>query len=74
MLLSTEITSGPNELSQIQNRRSDSSSCTAARQWDTFNVLWPEADPSIIIFYLVALLVVVSLFVISRLRMPLGRA
>ncbi len=83
LLNNTEITGGPNGISQIPKPTFFGlrSSSRTAREggWDTFsNFFGPEYDPSdrVIFLYLVALLLVVlSLFVINRLlRMPLGRA
>ncbi|QTF10421.1 high-affinity branched-chain amino acid ABC transporter permease LivM [Brenneria izadpanahii] len=81
LLNNTEITGGPNGISQIPKPTffGLEFSRTARDGWDTFhNFFGLKYDPSdrIIFLYLVALLLVVlTLFVINRLlRMPLGRA
>lgn len=82
LLNNTEITGGPNGISQIPKPTLfglEFSRNTREGGWDTFsNFFGVKYDPSdrVIFLYLVALLLVVlSLFVINRLlRMPLGRA
>ncbi|VDY62807.1 leucine/isoleucine/valine transporter permease subunit [Shimwellia blattae] len=82
LLNNTEITGGPNGISQIPKPTLfglEFSRTPREGGWDTFsNFFNVPYDPSdrIIFLYLVALLLVVlSLFVINRLlRMPLGRA
>ncbi|PWC10878.1 high-affinity branched-chain amino acid ABC transporter permease LivM [Brenneria roseae subsp. americana] len=81
LLNNTEITGGPNGISQIPKPTffGLEFSRSARDGWDTFhNFFGLQYDPSdrIIFLYLVALLLVVlTLFVINRLlRMPLGRA
>ncbi|SUH31543.1 high-affinity branched-chain amino acid transporter permease [Salmonella enterica subsp. enterica] len=82
LLNNTEITGGPNGISQIPKPTLfglEFSRSTREGGWDTFsNFFGVKYDPSdrVIFLYLVALLLVVlSLFVINRLlRMPLGRA
>lgn len=81
LLNNTEITGGPNGISQIPKPTffGLEFSRTTRDGWDTFhNFFGLKYDPSdrIIFLYLVALLLVVlTLFVINRLlRMPLGRA
>jgi branched-chain amino acid transport system permease protein len=81
LLNNTEITGGPNGISQIPKPTFGLEFSRSAREggWDTFsNFFGVKYDPSdrVIFLYLVALLLVVlSLFVINRLlRMPLGRA
>lgn len=82
LLNNTEITGGPNGISQIPKPTFfglEFSRSAREGGWDTFsNFFGVKYDPSdrVIFLYLVALLLVVlSLFVINRLlRMPLGRA
>ena len=82
LLNNTEITGGPNGISQIPKPTFfglEFSRTAREGGWDTFsNFFGLKYDPSdrVIFLYLVALLLVVlSLFVINRLlRMPLGRA
>lgn len=82
LLNNTEITGGPNGISQIPKPTLfglEFSRTAREGGWDTFsNFFGLKYDPSdrVIFLYLVALLLVVlSLFVINRLlRMPLGRA
>ncbi|AML56074.1 high-affinity branched-chain amino acid ABC transporter permease LivM [Serratia rubidaea] len=82
LLNNTEITGGPNGISQIPKPTLfglEFSRSARDGGWDTFhNFFGLKYDPSdrIIFLYLVALLLVVlTLFVINRLlRMPLGRA
>ncbi|WP_431224182.1 high-affinity branched-chain amino acid ABC transporter permease LivM [Serratia sp. L9] len=82
LLNNTEITGGPNGISQIPKPTLfglEFSRSARDGGWDTFhNFFGLQYDPSdrIVFLYLVALLlVVVTLFVINRLlRMPLGRA
>ncbi|RWR02399.1 leucine/isoleucine/valine transporter permease subunit [[Pantoea] beijingensis] len=82
LLNNTEITGGPNGISQIPKPTLfglEFSRTARDGGWDTFhNFFGLKYDPSdrIIFLYLVALLLVVlTLFVINRLlRMPLGRA
>ena len=82
LLNNTEITGGPNGISQIPKPTFfglEFSRTAREGGWDTFsNFFGVKYDPSdrVIFLYLVALLLVVlSLFVINRLlRMPLGRA
>lgn len=82
LLNNTEITGGPNGISQIPKPTLfglEFSRSAREGGWDTFsNFFNVKYDPSdrVIFLYLVALLLVVlSLFVINRLlRMPLGRA
>ncbi|HEI8867992.1 high-affinity branched-chain amino acid ABC transporter permease LivM [Serratia sp. AKBS12] len=82
LLNNTEITGGPNGISQIPKPTLfglEFSRSARDGGWDTFhNFFGLQYDPSdrIIFLYLVALLLVVlTLFVINRLlRMPLGRA
>lgn len=82
VLNNTEITGGPNGISQIPKPTFfglEFSRTAREGGWDTFsNFFGLKYDPSdrVIFLYLVALLLVVlSLFVINRLlRMPLGRA
>ena len=82
LLNNTEITGGPNGISQIPKPTLfglEFSRSAREGGWDTFsNFFGVKYDPSdrVIFLYLVALLLVVlSLFVINRLlRMPLGRA
>nr|WP_024966482.1 high-affinity branched-chain amino acid ABC transporter permease LivM [Pantoea sp. IMH] len=82
LLNNTEITGGPNGISQIPKPSLfglEFSRSVRDGGWDTFhNFFGLKYDPSdrIIFLYLVALLlVVITLFVINRLlRMPLGRA
>ena len=82
LLNNTEITGGPNGISQIPKPALfglEFSRTAREGGWDTFsNFFGLKYDPSdrVIFLYLVALLLVVlSLFVINRLlRMPLGRA
>lgn len=82
LLNNTEITGGPNGISQIPKPTFfglEFSRSAREGGWDTFsNFFNVKYDPSdrVIFLYLVALLLVVlSLFVINRLlRMPLGRA
>ncbi len=82
LLNSTEITGGPNGISQIPKPTLFGLEFNRSARdggWDTFhNFFGLQYDPSdrIIFLYLVALLLVVmTLFVIHRLlRMPLGRA
>jgi len=82
LLNNTEITGGPNGISQIPKPSLFGLEFNRSARdggWDTFhNFFGLKYDPSdrIIFLYLVALLlVVITLFVINRLlRMPLGRA
>ena len=82
LLNNTEITGGPNGISQIPKPTFfglEFNRSVRDGGWDTFhNVFGLKYDPSdrIVFLYLVALLLVVlTLFVINRLlRMPLGRA
>lgn len=82
LLNNTEITGGPNGISQIPKPSFFGLEFNRSARdggWDTFhNFFGLKYDPSdrIIFLYLVALLlVVITLFVINRLlRMPLGRA
>ncbi|HEI9904946.1 TPA: high-affinity branched-chain amino acid ABC transporter permease LivM [Serratia marcescens] len=82
LLNNTEITGGPNGISQIPKPTFfglEFNRSVRDGGWDTFNNFFGlKYDPSdrIIFLYLVALLLVVlTLFVINRLlRMPLGRA
>lgn len=81
LLNNTEITGGPNGISQIPKPTffGLEFSRSARDGWDTFHHFFGlKYDPSdrIIFLYLVALLLVIfTLFVINRLlRMPLGRA
>ncbi|MEE4408990.1 MULTISPECIES: high-affinity branched-chain amino acid ABC transporter permease LivM [unclassified Serratia (in: enterobacteria)] len=82
LLNNTEITGGPNGISQIPKPTFFGLEFNRSARdggWDTFhNFFGLQYDPSdrIVFLYLVALLlVVVTLFVINRLlRMPLGRA
>ncbi|WP_449758350.1 high-affinity branched-chain amino acid ABC transporter permease LivM [Erwinia persicina] len=82
LLHNTEITGGPNGISQIPKPSLFGLEFNRSARdggWDTFhNFFGLKYDPSdrIIFLYLVALLlVVITLFVINRLlRMPLGRA
>ncbi|MDT3253324.1 high-affinity branched-chain amino acid ABC transporter permease LivM [Serratia sp. root2] len=82
LLNNTEITGGPNGISQIPKPTFFGLEFNRSARdggWDTFhNFFGLKYDPSdrIVFLYLVALLlVVVTLFVINRLlRMPLGRA
>ena len=82
LLNNTEITGGPNGISQIPKPTFfglEFSRTAREGGWDTFsNFFGLKYDPSdrVIFLYLVALLLVLlSLFVINRLlRMPLGRA
>ena len=82
LLNNTEITGGPNGISQIPKPSLfglEFNRSVRDGGWDTFhNFFGLKYDPSdrIIFLYMVALLlVVISLFVINRLlRMPLGRA
>ena len=82
LLNNTEITGGPNGISQIPKPTFfglEFSRTAREGGWDTFsNFFGIKYDPSdrVIWLYLVALLlVVITLFVINRLlRMPLGRA
>jgi hypothetical protein len=81
LLNNTEITGGPNGISQIPKPTLfglEFSRSAREGGWDTFsNFFGVKYDPSdrVIFLYLALLLVVLSLFVINRLlRMPLGRA
>lgn len=82
LLNNTEITGGPNGISQIPKPTffgTEFNRSVRDGGWDTFhNFFGLKYDPSdrIVFLYLVALLLVVlTLFVINRLlRMPLGRA
>ncbi|CNH25399.1 high-affinity branched-chain amino acid ABC transporter permease LivM [Yersinia pekkanenii] len=82
LLNNTEITGGPNGISQIPKPTLfglEFNRTAKGEGWDTFHNFFGLAyDPSdrIIFLYLVALLLVIlTLFVINRLlRMPLGRA
>ncbi len=78
----TEITGGPNGISQIPKPTlfgTEFSRTAREGGWDTFsnffNVQYDPGDRVVFLYLVALLLVVLTLFVINRLlRMPLGRA